>query len=232
MSSYTSKYVGVLEGDLGVLSVKLPLRSLQELRTASNGSAVRRPSSAPMGTIGVPTVALTAAAARRGVAANGAGPGQSATPIVHGSFAPRALRVCPKPQTSASRQDAAAAKFGESRFGAGRVRQAQSSMDSGHLVHNAVSGFRLTQPHVADHALTASSHRVHVQRLIDVPEGLDATTETPPEPSAPRMATCVSALSVSGAAEPHEAEPQASTPQELYLRYLRVKTAMAQETSS
>ena len=31
-SHYTSKYVGVLEGDLGVLSVKVPLRSLKELQ--------------------------------------------------------------------------------------------------------------------------------------------------------------------------------------------------------
>ena len=54
MASYTSKYVGVLEGDLGVLSVKLPLRSLVELRTSSNGSVARRPSSAPMGTMALP----------------------------------------------------------------------------------------------------------------------------------------------------------------------------------
>ena len=244
MLSYTSKYVGVLEGDLGVLSVKLPLRSLMELRAAGSGSAVRRPSSAPMGTIGAPTVALTAAATR-GVVANGAGPGQSATAIVHGSFAPRALRVCPKPpQMSAARHDVAAAAFGESRLGAGRVRQAQSSKHSGYLVHSAVSGCRPAQPNVAhgtmqqyrldddDAPQTAASHRVRVQRLIDAPEGLDATMETRAEPSAARMAAGMSDLSDGGAAEPHGAEPEAATPQELYLRYVRVKKALALEASS
>ena len=244
--SYTSKYVGVLEGDLGVLSVKLPLRSLMELRTASNGSAARRPSSAPMGTIGAPTVALTAAATR-GVVANGAGPGQSATAIVHGSFAPRALRVCPKPQMSAhaSRHDVDAAAFGESRLGAGRVRQAQRAKDSGYMVHSAVSGFRLTQPNVAhrpvqqhrldddDHPQTA--HRFGMQRLVHAPEGLDATIETRAEPSAARVAAGMSDLGYGSAAEPHAAEPEAAraaTPHELYLRYVRVKKALAQEASS
>ena len=229
--SYTSKYVGVLEGDLGVLSVKLPLRSLVELRTASNGSSVRRPSSAPMGTIGAPTVALTAAATR-GVVANGAPSGQSATAIVHGSFAPRALRVCPKqPQMSASRHDVAAAAFGESRLGGlARARQAQSSKDSGYMVHSAVGGSRLA--HVAqrldddDRPQAADSHRVRVQRLDGAPEGLDATMENRAEPSAARMAAGMSDLSDGGAA------PEAATPHELYLRYVRVKKALAQEASS
>lgn len=228
MASYTSKYVGVLEGDLGVLSVKLPLRSLVELRTAS-GSVARRPSSAPMGTIGAPTVALTAA---RGAVASGAGPGQSAAAIVHGGFAPRALRACPKPQPSASRHD----------VGARRLRQAQTSKGSGYMVHSAVSGSRLTQPNVTnrpvqkhrldddDRPRTAASHQ-HVQRFVDAPEGLDATVATLAEPRAARAAVDMPELIDGGAAGPHAAEPEAAA-HELYLRYVRVKKALAAQQAS
>jgi len=234
MLSYTSKYVGVLEGDLGVLSVKLPLRSLTELRTASNGSTVRRPSSAP---IGFPVVAPAAA---RGVVANGAGLGQSATAIIHGSFAPRALRVGHKPKTSNSRREAAAALGESSSSPPDRVRHTQGSRDSNHLVHNAVSGFRLTQPHLAHHPAQqyrlddddrahTASHRVRVQDLVDVLEGPGAAMETHSEPSAARMAAGVS-TATAGAAKPHATE--VSAPHELYLRYVRVKATLAQEASS
>ena len=231
MASYTSKYVGVLEGDLGVLSVKLPLRSLVELRTAGNGSVARRPSSAPMGTIGAPTVALTAAATS-GAVASGAGPGQSVAAIVHGGFAPRALRACPKPQASASRHD----------VGAARLRQAQTSKGSGYMVHSAVSGSRLTQPNVAhrpvqknrldddDRPRTTASHQ-RVQRFVDSPEGLDATVATLAEPSADRAAVDMPELSNGGAAELHAAEPEAAA-HELYLRYVRVKKALAAQQAS
>ena len=101
---YTSKYVGVLEGDLGVLSVKVPLRSLKELYSSANGMTIQRPASAPGGGRGVPV------AARLG--ASTASPAQfgghaAANAIVHGSFAPRALRPSPegRPQSSDIKYD-------------------------------------------------------------------------------------------------------------------------------
>ena len=110
------------------------------------------------------------------------------------------------------------------------------------MVHSAVSGSRLTQPNVAhrpvqkyrldddDPPRTTASHQ-RVQRFVDSPEGLDATVATLAEPSADRAAVDMPELSNGGAAESHAAEPEAAA-HELYLRYVRVKKALAAQQAS
>ena len=96
---YTSKYVGVLEGDLGVLSVKVPLRSLSELQRSNNGQTIQRPSSAPIGKLPEELARAHSGAGDATGLTTQSGPPLA---IVHGSFAPRALRPNVRPQTAGS----------------------------------------------------------------------------------------------------------------------------------
>ena len=156
-ASYTSKYVGVLEGDLGVLSVKLPLRSLKELHESATSATVKRPSSAPP--LAMSCDPLPSTCASTGAATPQQSAHASTAAVVHGSFAPKALHVRPRarPQSAGQppRYATRAHPPGVAVAAGGAATRAERS-ESGFLVHNAVSGFRLTQPTAAP-ALPARS---------------------------------------------------------------------------
>ena len=197
-ASYTSKYVGVLEGDLGVLSVKIPLKSLKELHQSSDGSTVHRPGSAPGGARG-PATSVS------GMGSRGPAPfgHASAGAIVHGSFAPRALRGNSHPRRPPATAGQSRRPTVERNPMAAKVAQtnrrpnsaASFRSDQLHLVHNAISGFRLTTP-----AARLSASRA---------------TQQPPQQLRPWVPTAARAPSPAKIPAQHIATPPTSAPYDM-----------------
>ena len=252
-ASYTSKYVGVLEGDLGVLSVKVPLKSLTELQRTSDGSTVYRPGSAPGGARGPSGVTATGVA---GMGSSGPVPAQpghaSLGAIVHGSFAPRALRVNSQPRrptTAGARRHPTVERVVPTVGGPEHPMQpfhrpssaASTRNDQPHLVHNAISGFRLTTPAARKISAAATRPPPPPQQLqpwaptIRAPSPARSPAPTPAPydtgPAGPGFA-----LGHSWGRDPRAVPPprmplpktSVSHTPELYLQYCKVKMSMGQ----
>ena len=250
-ASYTSKYVGVLEGDLGVLSVKVPLKSLKELQRSSDGSTVHRPGSAPGGTRG-PSGVVAGMGSRGPVPAQ---PGHASVgAIVHGSFAPRALRVNSQPRrptTAGARRQPTVERVVPAAGGPEHPMQsmrrpssaASTRHDQPFLVHNAISGFRLTTPAARKISAAATRPPPPPQQLRPWAPTVRApspTTRPTPAPAPYDTGPAGPGFTLGhswGRAEPPPPPPPPRTPlpktsvghaPELYLQYCKVKMSMGQ----
>jgi len=216
MPQYVFKYVGVdSDGDLGILSRRLPLEQITALRTGERAAAALAGTAAARSSMRVRDADDDGSAAPAAGGGTAPAPSGATAHVAHGAFAARSLHRTP----SRPRVGARAA-------GGPLPTSFASATPSGHVVHTAVSGWQLSQS--------------RGRRSPSPPRRRDAAVaaSAPPSPAAASAADGEEeAAGAAPALAPAPAAPaggalEARAPQELYLRYLRVRQAMATPASA